>query len=198
MIDEVYFNKLSQYVGRDIKWIVRNDEIKVICDVDYSLSIKRNGALYFMYLNHHGQIELLSEYNENDLKFHMAQFIKNAYTGDIDYSPSSKFENLKNVNDVEKLLLTYCNLDFYSIDNAQVFKINLISEKDGRYSIFFMDLDGNKHYIEKYGISSFVFPRFYNEIAYFAGSIKQIKEYAKIFNENLTSKENMQRIIYGY
>lgn len=201
MISEDYLKKLSQYVGRDIKWIIKKDEIIVQCDAEFSLIIQDNYSTYFLYSEYRGKRELISKYNydvENDLKVSFARRLRNNFNSGIDYSHSSKFEKANNIKEVVKLLSIYCDSNFYSVDNPQRGRINLESEKEGKYSVYYMDIDGNRHYHEKCEEHSFAFARFYNEIACLSGMVEQINDYSKVFGEKIDDQRTIQRLIYGY
>lgn len=200
MLDKDYFNKLSEYVGTSIVWTSDNDSVVIKCDVELKFIITHNNNFnYCLYSQYRNNKELIARYScERELKRKLALRIKNVIGNGIDYRHSSQFRKTTNINDLNNLISLYCDSSFYSINLPEKGKINLESVSNDEYSIYYIDLNGNRHYIEKNKPIPFAFTRFYNEVTYLEQTIEQINQYSKIFNDDITDKETLHKLIYGF
>ena len=136
--------------------------------------------------------------SENDLKRNLALRLRKILGKGFDYKYTSMFRKAVNIDMVKRLMSLYCNSDYYSINLPIKGKINLESEKNEEYSVYYIDFNGNRHYMVDSKNASFAFARFYNEVTYLDETIKQINEYSRIFGDEINDKEALHQLIYNF
>ena len=199
MIDKNYFNTLSEYVGKNILWKFKENKIIVRCDIQSFYTIEKIGTSNFLlYYNERGRETLMEEYSsEIELKRGFALQAKNHFENCFNYVHFSDFDNEKlDINSLKNKIELYCNSDYYSVDNSRKGRVNLESEENGKYSIYYLKWNGEKIYLEKKQDVPFVFCRFYAEITYMEKKIDLIKEYSEFFNDFISDKIILEKLIY--
>ena len=200
MLDKDYFNKLSIFVGKTINWSCDNNTVVVACDNELKFIIKyENDSQYSLYCENRNYIELISTYLfENELRRKFALRIRNILGKGFDYKYTSMFRKAVNIDMVKRLMSLYCISDYYSIDLPMKGKINLESEENEKYSVFYIDFNGNRHYMVDSKNASSAFARFYNEVTYLYETVKRINEYSRIFEDEINDKEILHKLIYNF
>ena len=96
----------------------------------------------------------------------------------------------------ELLMQQYADEKTYSINDPKEERINILKSEDGQYSIFFLDKNGKKYILEQETENPFVFKRFYNEVTYYGETMRQIREYEKVFEDKLEDDAKIQLLGY--
>ena len=200
MLDNDYFNKLSVFVGKTTNCSCNNNTVVVVCDNELKFIAKyENDLQYSLYSENRDTTELIATYmSENDLKRNLALRLRKILGKGFDYKYTSMFRKAVNIDMVKRLMSLYCNSDYYSINLPIKGKINLESEKNEEYSVYYIDFNGNRHYMVDSKNASFAFARFYNEVTYLDETIKQINEYSRIFGDEINDKEALHQLIYNF
>ena len=190
-LDNIYFEKLEKYVGKKLDFIKRENEIEFYEDVEIHYILEEKDKIYSFYIVERGKRSKLADYfSEKEMKQELALTIKAFFGEKVDYSKSKEFDNIKSLEECKKLMDKYIEQEYYSIMNPEVMKINLEKEKE-KYSIYFLNDNNEKKYIEKYIDISFAFSRFYNEACYLKWYFNIIKEYEMIFDDSIENKNYM-------
>lgn len=196
-LERAYIENLKKYVGKDLNIIESENRIEVIRDneIQYILENDLNSNYVFYCVERGKKITIGRYFTEMEMRRKFAIAIKGFFGEKINYNNGDKFEEAKNIIEVENLMSLYVGEEYYSIMNPKKMKINLEEEEKGKYSIYLLGENGEKQYKEKKLDVPFVFFRFYSEALFFKVSIERINEYEKIFNDILGSKEKYKLIV---
>ena len=196
-LEKSYIENLKKYVGKDLNIIQSENRIEVIQDseIQYILENSSNNN-YIFYFMQRGKKFILGKYSsEIEMRRKFAIAINGFFGEKINYKNADKFEEEKNIIEIERLMNLYVGKDYYSIMNPQKMKMNLEKEEKDKYSIYFLDENGQKIYKEIKVEVPFVFYRFYSETLFFKVSIERVNRYEEIFNDILGCKEKFKLII---
>lgn len=189
--EEMYLEKLQKYVGRKLNIIQKENEIKIIYDVETSYVLKENhNKQYSFYsIQRNELMEIAEYYSEEEMKREFAIAIKGFFSEEIDYSGANKLETAKEMSVVKGVMESQIGNEYYSIGQSQEMKINLEQKGENEYNIYLLGTNGERNYIEENLEAPFVFVRFYNEALFLKVMKERIEEYQEIFNEKLSEEE---------
>lgn len=197
-LDDIYFEKLEKYVGKELNIFKEKNEIEFYADVEIQYILEEKDKIYSFYIVERGKRSKLAEYfSEKEMKQELALTIKGLFGEKIDYNILEKCRNIKNLEEGKKLMDMYVESEYYSIMNPEAMKINLENgEEEYRYSIYFLN-NNEKKYIEKNIDVSFAFFRFCNEARSLKRSLKNMKEYEIIFEDKIEKRKLYGLIIHN-
>ena len=190
-LDDVYFEKLEKYVGKELNIFKRENKIEFYYDWEIHYILEEKDKISSFYIVERGKkrSKLAEYFSEKEMKQELALIIKGLFGEKIDYSDLKRFRNINSLDEGKKLMSIYVESEYYSIMNPEAMKINLENAKEEyRYNIYFLNDSNEKKYIEKNIDISFAFFRFYNEARSLKRHFKIIKEYEMIFDDNIENK----------
>lgn len=192
-LDDIYFEKLEKYVGKELNIFKEKNEIEFYADVEIQYILEEKDKIYSFYIVERGKRSKLAEYfSEKEMKQELALTIKGLFGEKIDYSNLKRFRNINSLDEGKRLMSIYVESEYYSIMNPEIMKINLENAREEyKYNIYFLNDNNEKKYIEKDIDISFAFFRFYNEARSLKRHFKIIKEYEMIFDDSIENKNYM-------
>lgn len=197
MFDSKYLENLKIYVGKDVIIYDRGDEADFYDDWDIQYFLRRKGQKYILIIKERGCERDLTIYDsEIEMKRNIALIVKNIYSKNIDYSLSEEFEDATNTLELKRLISKYADESLYSVNDVKEDRINIQSEENNLYSIFFLDKRGNRCFFERDAEAPFAFARFYNEVVSYRESLKRLETYEKAFQDWLDYDDKID-LLYG-
>lgn len=197
MFKDNYLEKLKEYLGKDIKILNSEFEIRVYVDAEIQYFLRKKEQQYVLYMQERGsETEERVYRTENEMRRKFALLMKNVFGKGMEYPFAEKFRNVESISVLEEVMERYTDQNLYSMNNLKEDKINIIENENGLYNISFLDKNGNIYILEKERKAPFVFKRFYNEVVYYGETLRQIEEYEKVFEDKLDY--NMKIELLGY
>lgn len=197
MFKDNYLEKLKEYLGKDIKILDNESEVKVYVDAEIQYFLRKKEQQYILYMQERGRETEEKIYRtEIEMRRRFALLMKNVFGKGMKYPFAEKFRNVESISALEELMEQYTEQNLYSVNNLKEDKINISENENGLYNIFFLDKNGNVYIMEKDRKAPFVFKRFYNEVVYYGETLRQIEEYERIFEDKLDY--NMKIELLGY
>lgn len=186
MFKDDYLEKLKEYLGKDIKILNSDSEVKVYVDAEIQYFLRKKEQQYVLYMQERGRETEEKIYRtEIEMKRKFALLMKNVFGKGIEYPFAEKFRNVERISILEEIMELYTDQNLYSVNNLKEDKINISQNENGLYNIFFLDRNGNEYKLEQDRKAPFVFKRFYNEVVYYGETLRQIEEYEKVFEDKL-------------
>lgn len=198
MFNREYLDNLRSYVKNEIPLIDNGNEVIIKVDYEIKYILTKSSTQYTLYIEERGSRRIRNTYNtEIEMKRKFALLMKNVFGEGMDYKYVNKFENIKDLADLQEAMIKYSNKDYFSINDEQADKINLKKKEENIYDLYFMDKNNKKYIIVEDREAPFIFRRFYTETVCFYIMNERIREYENVFKEDVLDY-NTKKELLGY
>ncbi len=193
-----YMNKLSEYVGKKIDCSIDEKKIEIFADAEIYYILDKRNTQYILSMSEKGVETKLTEfYSSEEMQRSFPFWMRGLLGNSVDYSDVSKFEDVDDLEVLERLLKQYTHCNLYSINQMSVDKIVLNLIEGDNYEVAFVDKTQKKHLIEQRGKAPFIFERFYTEIVHYREMLKRLEKYTSIFGDKLSYENKLQLLGYS-
>lgn len=198
MLDMCYMNKLSEYVGKKIDFLIDEKKLEIFADAEIYYILDKQNTHYLLSMSERGRVTELTEfYSSEEMQRGFPFWMRGLLGNSVDYSDVSKFEDVNDLEVLERLLKQYTKCNLYLINQMNVDKIVLSLIEGDYYEVAFVDKTQKKHLIEQSGKAPFIFERFYTEIVRYREMLKCFEKYTSIFGDKLSYENKLQLLGYS-
>jgi len=196
-LDERYLKNLEEFLDKKIQLRERENKIEIYADAEIQFILRKKSENSYVFQTiERGQILIEYEYNnlsEENMKRILAINLKGLFGESVDYSKAVNFKNIS-LKDLEKSMNDLVGREYYSINHAEVLRINLEQLENGGFDIYLLLSDGERINLAE-NIHSF--SRFYNEAVTLKEDLNRVTIYQEIFNDKLVNSEIEEILFKG-
>ena len=193
-LDKNYIETLERFLDKKLTFHYLENGIEFIYDTEIQyILLEQSSTSYVFQTIEKGIIVREIEYKSAlEMKRKLTLNLKGLFGEKIDYTKSELFEEIdrNDINHLEVLMNELIGSEFYSINNPEIWKINLeATEQINVYNIYILLSDNSKIFIEENFNDIFTFPRFYNEALFLKENMERINMYQELFEDKLVENE---------